>query len=147
MMEIRDIIMGFKNVAVVGISKNEEKHAHKVPRYLKEHGYNIIPINPTADEILGEKCYSTLLDVPEELAQKIEVIDIFRPSNEVGKIVDDAIVLRNRYGAPRAIWMQEGIINTEAAEKARSAGFEVVMDHCMKKEHMRHLHGEDPESD
>jgi predicted CoA-binding protein len=146
-MDIKEILLKFRTIAVVGISKNEEKYAHKVPKYLKEHGYNIIPINPTADEILGEKCYPSLLEIPEELARKVEIVDVFRPSNEVGKIVKDAIELRRRFGTSYVIWMQEGIVNEEAAAKARSAGFDVVMDHCMKKEHKRHVHGEDPESD
>ncbi len=134
-MDIKDILLKFKTVAVVGISRDEKKDSHKVPKYLKEHGFNIIPVNPTADEILGERAYATLLDIPGELARKVDIVEVFRPSGEVGKIVDDAVELRGRYGAPHVIWMQEGIVNEEAAKRARAAGFEVVMDHCMKKEH------------
>lgn len=134
-MDIKDILLKFKTVAVVGISRDEKKDSHKAPKYLKEHGFRIVPVNPTADEILGERSYPGLLDIPVELARKVDIVEVFRPSGEVGKIVDDAVELRRRHGAPNVIWMQEGITNEEAAEKARGAGLEVVMDHCMKKEH------------
>jgi predicted CoA-binding protein len=146
-MEISEILTRFETVAVVGISKNVEKHAHEVPKYLKEHGYSIIPINPTADEILGEKAYPNLLTIPDELARKVEIVDVFRPPEEVGKIVEDAIVLRKKFGTPHVIWMQLGIINEEATENARRAGFEVVMDHCMMKEHKKLMGVEESESE
>ncbi len=86
---------------------------------------------------MGERCYKDLLDIPDYKAGKIEIVDIFRPAKEVDRIVEDAMILRRKFGKPEVIWMQLGIINQEAAEKARKAGFEVVMDHCMKKEHER----------
>jgi len=136
-MEIKEILTKFNTIAVVGCSKNETKHAHKVPKYLKEHGYRIIPINPTANRIFGKKCYPKLLDLPDKLARKVDIVNIFRPSEEVGGIVDDAKKIRNRFGKPDVIWMQLGIINKKAAGPARRAGFEVVMDRCMKKEHKK----------
>jgi len=141
-VKIEEVLTRYKTIAVVGCSKNEEKHAHKVPKYMKEMGYTIIPVNPTADEILGEKCYKSLLEIPEGLAKTIEIVDIFRPSDEVGKIVDEAIELRKKYGKPEVIWMQLGIINEEAAEKAKSAGFNVIMNRCLKIEHERIFHHE-----
>ncbi|MDE1862423.1 MAG: CoA-binding protein [Thaumarchaeota archaeon] len=121
-------IFRFKNIAVVGMSKNPEKAAHYVPKYLVDKGYNIIPINPTADEILGRKCYSTLLAVP----QPIEVVDVFRPSDEVAPVINDAIKLK-----PKVIWLQEGIHNPAAESLARKEGIDVVFNRCMYAEHER----------
>ena len=125
--EARKVMERYKTVAVVGLSSNPEKPSHFVPKYLKEHGYTIIPVNPTAKgEILGEKVYAGLKDVP----QKVEVVDIFRPSKDVLPIVEDAITI----GA-KVVWMQEGIVNNAAAERAKKAGLTVVMDKCMMKVH------------
>ena len=137
MMQIEEILEKFKIIAVVGCSKNETKYAHTVPKYMKEMGYKIIPVNPYADEILGEKCYKSLLDLPDDLAKTIEIVDVFRPSDDVGNVVDEAIELRKKYSAPHVIWMQLGIINEDAAERARSAGFEVIMNRCISVEHRK----------
>ena len=126
-----------KVVAVVGLSKDPSKASNMVASYLKERGYRIVPINPTTDEILGEKCYKSLLDAPEDLQRSIEVVDIFRPPEEVPPIVDQAIKLREKYGRLYAVWMQLGIVNEEAAKRARAACLAVVMDRCMKIEHSR----------
>ncbi len=126
MSEIKDILSRFKTVAVVGCSRNPEKPAHFVPKYLKQNGYKIIPVNPSAEEVLGEKCYPSLLDVPDE----IDIVDILRSSDQAEPIVDAAIKKK-----AKVIWMQEGIVNERAAEKARAAGLEVVMNRCMMKEH------------
>lgn len=131
--EIRSILEQFKNVAVVGLSRDPDKASHDVARYLQSVGYHIIPVNPFVDQVLGEKSYKSLLDVPET----IDVVDIFRPSSEVAAIVDDAIKLKNRVGFPKVIWMQLGIVNEEQAKCAKEAGFIVVMDHCMMREHKR----------
>lgn len=139
-MQIKDILAKYKTIAIVGCSKNEAKYAHTVPKYMKEMGYRIIPVNPTADEILGEKCYKSLLEIPKDLAKTIEVVDMFRPSEEVDKVVDEAMELRKKYGKPDVIWMQLGIINDEAAEKAKSAGFEVIMNRCIMVEHEKIFH-------
>jgi hypothetical protein len=136
MMNIEGIL-GLKNIAVVGCSRDPSKDAHRIPRYLKEHGYRIIPINPFADKILGERCYPSLLEMPDDLKSTVDVVDIFRPSRDVPPIVDQALELKKKYGRPKVIWMQLGIVNEGAARNARKAGMTVVMDRCMKIEHMR----------
>ncbi|RMF89742.1 MAG: CoA-binding protein [Methanobacteriota archaeon] len=125
---IRQILEEYRTIAVVGLSKNPEKDSHRVARYLQSAGYRVIPVNPTAEEILGEKAYPRLSDIPF----KVEVVDIFRPSAEAGAVVEEAISV----GA-KAVWMQLGIVNEEAAKKARNAGLDVVMDRCMMIEHRR----------
>ena len=134
-MSVVKILKGFRNVAMVGVSDNPEKPSNIVFKYLTLHGYNVIPVNPTAEMVCGKKCYPNLSAIPG----KIEVVDIFRKSEDVPPIVDEAI----KIGA-KAVWMQEGIINNAAAKKAESAGLLVVMDKCMRKEHMR-LSEEDAE--
>ncbi|MEM4389526.1 MAG: CoA-binding protein [Candidatus Micrarchaeia archaeon] len=135
-MSIQDILK-LKTIAVVGISRDPAKPSREVAEYLKAHGKRIIPVNPSAGEILGEKCFPSLLEIPEGLAREIEVVDIFRPSHDVPSIVEQAIELKKRFGRLRAVWMQLGIVNEGAAAKAREAGLEVVMDRCMKIEHRR----------
>jgi len=125
---IEKILAQSRTIAVVGISDKTERPSYKVAKYLKEHGYRIIPVNPRLDEVLGEKCYSNLREIPE----KVDVVDIFRKPEDIDPIVDSAISI----GA-KAIWMQEGITNDEAAEKAKSAGLMAVMDRCMLKEHSK----------
>ncbi|MGH9921713.1 MAG: CoA-binding protein [Nitrososphaerales archaeon] len=121
-------ILSMKNVAVVGMSKHPTKDAHHVPKYLIENGYNVIPVNPTAEEILGRKCYKTLLDVPD----KIDIVDVFRPSEHVPPIVNDAIAK-----GVKVVWMQLGISNNEAAQEASKHGIKVVYNRCMLVEHAR----------
>jgi predicted CoA-binding protein len=143
-MSIDEILAKFRTVAIVGISQDPAKDSHKVGKYLKQHGFHIIPVNPTADKILEEKSYKSLLDIPVEIVRNLEIADIFRPSAEVTPIVEQAIQLKKHYGVPYVIWMQLGIINEEAAEKARKAGLIVVMDKCMMQQHKR-LFGSDSE--
>ncbi|MFQ5999309.1 MAG: CoA-binding protein [Candidatus Bathyarchaeia archaeon] len=131
--KIESILKKYKTIAVVGLSKDSVKDSHRVAKYLKTKGYRIIPINPFADVILGEKCYKTLLDVPET----IEIVDIFRPAKNVPPIIDQAIKLKKKRGNPHVIWMQLGIINEEAARRARDADLIVIMDKCMMIEHKR----------
>lgn len=121
-------ILNLKTVAVVGISDDPERPSHFVASFLESHGYKIIPVNPKLTEWEGEKCYPDLLSIPE----KVDVVDIFRRSEAVPPIVDEAIKIK-----AKVVWMQEGIVNEEAAAKARDAGIEVVMDRCMKKEYLR----------
>jgi predicted CoA-binding protein len=128
-----------KTIAVVGLSKNPEKASNDVATYLKSHGYRIVPINPTTDQILGEKCYASLRDLPHELKREVEVVDIFRRPEDVPPIVQEAIELRKTYPRLTTVWMQLGIVNEDAAEKARKAGLNVVMDRCMMFEHGRRL--------
>ncbi len=125
--EIRQIL-SLKNIAVVGMSKHPEKAAHFVPKYLTEQGYNIIPINPTADKILDRKCYSNVT----EIDQPIDIVDVFRPSDQVLPFVEEAIKMK-----PKIIWLQEGIHNSEAEELARNQGIKVVFNRCMLAEHRR----------
>lgn len=134
-MSVVKILKSFRNIAMVGVSANADKPSNTVFRYLLAQGYNVIPVNPTIDEVLDKKCYPSLSAIPE----KIEVVDIFRKSEDIPPIVDEAI----KIGA-KAVWMQEGIVNKAAAKKAESAGLLVVMDRCMRKEHMR-LSEEDAE--
>jgi len=125
--EIRQIL-SLKNVAVVGMSKHPEKAAHFVPKYLTEQGYNIMPINPTAEKILDRKCYSSVT----EIDQPIDIVDLFRPSDQVLPFVEEAIKMK-----PKIIWLQEGIHNLEAEELARNQGIKVVFNRCMLAEHKR----------
>lgn len=122
-------ILEFDTIAVVGCSTSPEKEAHKIPAYLIEQGYDVIPVNPFADEIFGREAYDTLSDVPEEVA----IVDVFRPSEEVSGIVEEAIDRED----VAVIWTQLGIQDDEAAERAERAGKRVVQDKCMKIEHQR----------
>lgn len=124
----KEILNSCRTVAVAGLSPNPERASYRVASYLKEQGYRIIPVNPQVKEILGEVCYPDLVSVPEP----VDVVDIFRRSEEVLPIVQDAI----KIGA-KAVWMQEGVINEKAADQAREAGLLVAMDKCMRKEHER----------
>jgi uncharacterized protein len=123
---IADLLQRAKTIAVVGLSSNPLRPSHGVTAYMQSHGYRIIPVNPNIGECLGEKAYASLRDVPE----KIDIVNIFRRSEFVEAIVDEAIRLK----IP-AIWMQEDVIQEQAAEKARQAGIFVVMDSCILKEH------------
>ena len=123
-------IYELKNIAVVGMSKNEEKAGHFVPKYLIQNGYNVIPVNPTVSEVLGRKSYSTITDIPE----RVDIVDIFRKSEDVPPIVDDAIHKKDQI---KVIWMQEGIYSEEAEKKAKENGLEVVFNRCMMAEHRR----------
>jgi Predicted CoA-binding protein len=125
---MKDILLSTKTIASVGLSSNTEKESYWIASYLKEQGYHVIPVNPTATEIFGEKAYPDLESVPE----KIDVVQVFRKPEDVPPIVDDAI----KVGA-KVVWMQEGIVNEEAAQKARQAGLQVVMDACMRATHRR----------
>jgi len=122
-------IFQLKNIAVVGMSKNEEKAGNFVPKYLIEHGYNVIPVNPTISQVLGRKSYPTVTDIPE----MVDVVDIFRKSEDVPPVIDDAL---NRKDI-QVIWMQEGIYNEEAEKKAKENGIDVVYNRCMMAEHIR----------
>lgn len=121
-------IYELKNIAVVGMSKNPEKAAHYVPKYLAEQGYNIIPVNPTTSEILEKKCYPNLLDIPVQ----IDIVDVFRPSDQVKPVIEEAIKMK-----PKVIWLQEGIHDQEAESMAKKAGIDVVFNRCMLAEHQR----------
>jgi predicted CoA-binding protein len=125
---ITQILAASKTIAVVGLSANRMRPSYGVAEYLKSAGYRIIPVNPNQEDVLGEKSYARLEDVPG----RVDIVDIFRRPEFVPEIVDSAI----RIGA-RGVWMQEGVVHEEAAEKARSAGLFVIMNSCILKEHAR----------
>ena len=125
---IRRIIDGYRTVAVVWVSDKTDRPSNRVFRYLLDCGYNVIPVNPALEEVHGRRCYADLAAIPEA----VEVVDIFRRSGAVGPVVAEALQI----GA-KAVWMQEGVIDTEAAVRAEAAGLLVVMDRCMLKEHRR----------
>ncbi len=128
----QEILKGYKTVAVVGLSASPDRPSHRVASYLKENGYRVIPVNPAEKGVLGETSYPSLGVIPEQ----VEVVDIFRRSEEVVPIVQEAI----KTGA-KTIWMQEGVINQEVADLARKAGLKVVIDKCMFKEHQKMVSG------
>jgi hypothetical protein len=125
--QIREIFK-LKRIAVIGMSRNPEKPAHYVPMYLKERGYDIIPVNPVAEEISGMKVYKSISEVPGE----VDIVDVFRPSEETPDIVREAVKKR-----PKVIWLQEGIYHPDAVEIARNAGITIVWNRCMKREYSR----------
>lgn len=122
-------ILEHDTIAVVGCSTTPGKAAHDVPAYLKDHGYTIVPVNPFADEILGERAYDSLADVPDD----VDVVDVFRPSDEVGDIVDETLERDD----VKVVWTQLGIEDDEAAERAEEAGLRVVQNRCLRVEHGR----------
>ena len=129
---IRDILENTKTIAIVGLSSERQKASYFVATYLKREGYRVIPVNPRGGTILGETVYPDLKSIPD----KVDLVDIFRPSSEVPEIMDQAIAI----GA-KAVWTQLRILNFEAAEKGRAAGLSVVMDKCVKMEHGRFFGG------
>src|ERR1043165_1253690 len=130
--KLRRILRGSRTIAVVGLSAQWHRPSYFAAKYLQEHGYRIIPVNPTYDSILGEKSYKSVRDIPE----KVDVVDCFRKSEEIPKLADEAIAI----GA-KVLWMQLGVENAEARRKAEAAGLEVVENHCMKIEHGRFFGG------
>ncbi len=127
--EIAEILKKYRVVAVVGLSADPNRPSYQVAHYLQVHGYRIIPVNPGCQEVLGEKCFATLRDIP----LPVEVVDIFRKVEAIHGIVDEAIAV----GA-KVVWMQQGLEEPDSAYKARQAGLQVVMDRCMKIEHLQH---------
>lgn len=125
---MKELLLSSKTIASVGLSSNQQKESYGIALYLKEQGYRIIPVNPTANEIFGEKAYPDLSSIPE----KVDIVQVFRKPEDVPPVVDEAI----KIGA-KAVWMQEGITHEESAQKARDAGLQVVMDACMRGTHRR----------
>ncbi|MDG6988025.1 MAG: CoA-binding protein [Nitrososphaerota archaeon] len=130
-----EVMKRYRLIAVVGASKNPEKEANTVPAYLQQHGYTIVPVNPTADVVLGQKTYPTLADIPEETAQKIEVVDVFRPSEEFPQVARQVAEMKKKTGRPFVFWGQLGLENEEAKKILADAGVDYVMDKCMRIEH------------
>lgn len=125
---IDELLNDVKTIAVVGLSSDATRASNSVSRYMQSQGYRIIPVNPAEISVLGEKAYPALEDVPD----KVDLVDIFRRSDEAGRHVDEAI----RLGV-RAVWLQEGVIDEQAARRAQEAGLAVVMDRCILKEHLK----------
>ena len=130
--EIKSLLLVCKTVAVVGISPKPDRPSHVVASYLQSKGYRIIPVRPDGEIVLGERIYQSLGDIPKEIS--IDIVDVFRKSAEVLPVVEEAV----ERGA-KMVWMQEGVVNQDAAAKAEKAGLKVVMDRCIKKEHQRLL--------
>ena len=130
--QLKSILKTSRTIASVGLSSDDTKDSYGVVIYLKRAGYHILPINPKAEKIMGEKAYKDLTWIPKR--EVVDVVQIFRPAEEVPAIVEQAIQI----GA-KVVWMQEGIVNEAAAERARAAGLQVVMDRCMMQEHRRLL--------
>lgn len=135
--QIKDILEKTRTIAVVGLSKDPEKISYKVSVYMQQHGYRLVPVNPFVDYVLGEKCYNSLIDIPIEIQRTIDIVDIFRKTEDVPPLVEQAIRLKASVGRPFVVWMQFGIVNENAAEAAKHAGFVVVMDKCLMTEHQR----------
>ncbi len=125
---MRQVLEDAKRIAVVGLSNKPERASYQVAAYLQSKGYEIIPVNPTIDEVLGQKAVPSLKDIEGE----VDIVDVFRRSEEVPAVVDDAIAI----GA-KALWLQLGVIHEEAAQKAEDHGMDVIMDRCIKVEHAR----------
>jgi len=129
--ELGTLLKSAKTIAVVGLSSNPQRASHGVSRFLQRQGFRIIPVNPQETEVLGERAYASLTEVPET----VDIVDIFRRSASVPEVVDQAI----QKGDAKCIWMQEGVVSQEAADKAAAAGMAVVMDRCILKELARLL--------
>lgn len=127
---IQSILKESRTVAVVGISDKPERDSYKVAKYLREKGYEILPVNPVIEHWEGLKSYKSLLEIPGD--KKVDIVDIFRKSDSVVPIVQEALEIH-----PKTVWMQEGVVNDEAAQLARKNSLLVVMDRCMMKEHAR----------
>ncbi|MCL6477109.1 MAG: CoA-binding protein [Peptococcaceae bacterium] len=128
--KIREILKGSKNIAVVGLSENKERDSYRVAQYLREKGYNVIPVNPTAREIMGLKSYPDLSSVPE----KVDIVNVFRRSEHLPAVVEEALRVK-----PGCIWAQLGVFDDRAAARAAGEGVPVIMDRCIKIEHERLL--------
>ena len=130
-----DVMRRYRVIAVVGASKNPAKEAHAVPLYLKGNGYRVIPINPAANEIFGEKAYPSLSEIPDHLAREIEVVEVFRPSEELPEVARQVVEMEKRYHRPFVFWSQLGLENEEAKETLAGDGIAYVMNACMRAVH------------
>ena len=128
---IPEILDRYRTVAVVGISDKPDRDSYRVAEYLKQSGYNILPVNPTLDQWLGIKAYRDLSSIPEDV--RVDIVDVFRKPDAALQVVEEALKLK-----PAVVWLQEGVVNQEAAELAKSHGIQVVMDRCMMKEHRKY---------
>lgn len=134
-MTTKEALQNFKNIAVYGMSKNQNKAAHTVPVFISKQGYNVIPVNPTVDEIANLKAYHKLIDVPEN----IEILNVFRPSEDALNVVEEAIERKKIKGDIHLIWLQEGIYNDEAKDLAEKNGIVFIQDKCIYKEYINNF--------
>ncbi len=134
-----DVLRKYNVIAVVGASKNPEKDAHTVPQYMKEHGYKLVPVNPTTDKILDEKSYPSLAEIPADLAKRIEIVDVFRRSEELPEVARQVVEMKKRYGRPNVFWAQLGLENDDAKKILSDAGVPYVMDACVRQVHQTQL--------
>jgi predicted CoA-binding protein len=125
---IKEILEEARTIAIIGISDDPSRPSNEIARYLIENGYHVVGVNPSLEEVLGALCYPSLKAIPEP----VDVVDVFRKPDALESIVEDVIRLEIPY-----LWLQEGVVNPDAALRAKSAGIKVIMDHCMKKEHTR----------
>jgi predicted CoA-binding protein len=132
---LRGILQSARTIAVVGLSPKEDRPSHRVAAFLKDQGYRIIPVHLSVSDVLEEKAYPSLTEIPEDI--QVDVVDVFRRPEDTPPIADEAVARR-----ARVLWLQEGIINEEAAERAQKGGLQVIMDRCMLKEHKRLMSSE-----
>lgn len=132
--EIKALLQRVKTIAVVGLSPKPDRPSYGVSKAMQRFGYRIVPVRPAVDEVLGEKAYARLADIPFP----VDLVDVFRESSAIPGVVEECLALAQGHGAP-AIWIQEGIVHEAAAEKARAAGLTVVMDRCIYKEYVRSM--------
>jgi predicted CoA-binding protein len=130
---ITDLLRDARTIAVIGLTSSELRPSYGVSSYMQQQGYRIIPVNPKGEEVLGEKGYKRLSEIPE----KVDIVDVFRRPDAVPGIVDEVIAYASNGNGTPALWLQETVVHEEAAERARKAGITVVMDHCILKEHRK----------
>lgn len=128
----REVLKKYKTIAVVGASKNPQKDAYTVPQFMKDHGFTIVPINPTADEIVGERAYPSLVDLPLEIARKVEIVDVFRPSEELPQVAQQVVDFHRKYGRPFVFWAQLGLENEEAKQILSKNQIPYIMNTCLR---------------
>ena len=136
-MNIKQIFENTSNIAVIGLSKNELRDSHQVSVYMKNAGYNIIPINPTIDSVMGLKSYNSLKNIPEDVLKNIELVNVFRKSEFVKEIVDEVIEINKKYGRIHTIWMQLGIFYDELDRISKDNKLNIITNKCIKIEHGR----------
>lgn len=136
-MNIKQIFENTSNIAVIGLSKNELRDSHQVSVYMKNAGYNIIPINPTIDSVMGLKSYNSLKNIPEDVLKNIELVNVFRKSEFVKEIVDEVIEINKKYGRIHTIWMQLGIFYDESDRISEDNKLNIITNKCIKIEHAK----------
>jgi uncharacterized protein len=134
-----EVMAKYRTIAVVGASKNPGKEAHSVPKYLKDNGYRIVPVNPFATEVVGETAYPSLADLPEEVGRTVDVVVVFRPSGELPGVALQAVEMKERLGRPFVFWAQQGLESEEAKRILERRGIDYVMDACMRTVHQVHV--------